>query len=80
MNTYLLFVDTSKMYIYDVYDRLLSIVVEDILYTEVLQNDIIKNAIVIQTNLQENDIIKEVSEILFLIGYNYKFEILKPIV
>lgn len=73
---YLLFTEGNT---YDTYERLLSVLVPGIKYTDILENSIIPNAIVINSNLQDSEIILELKQVLPIVGYNGKFQLLKPI-
>ena len=80
MKISLLFLERDhKMSIDTVYNRLLTVFVPKVRYTRVLKNALFYNAIVIETDLPDSELYNEVTEILPMIGYIGKYEILKPI-
>jgi hypothetical protein len=75
-----LFVETDQMNISDIYDRLLSIMVPKLQYIEIIENDtVLKNVIVVKTELSEREVYCEIRDILPIIGYYKKFALLSPI-
>jgi hypothetical protein len=80
MKDYLLFVESNNvLQTEDVYDRLLSVVTPGIHSIHLLEDDILKNVIVVNSNMFEKQFIFEISELLHFVGYNGKFRIVKPI-
>lgn len=71
---YLLFTQGD---IYDTYERLLSILVPGIEYPGFLNDNVIKNAIVVKTDFSDNFIFSEIKEILSNVGYDGRFYLLK---
>jgi hypothetical protein len=61
----------------ELYDRLRSILVPGIEYPGFLRDNVIKNAIVIKTNLSDTKIFLEIKEILSSVGYDGRFYLLK---
>jgi hypothetical protein len=76
---YLLFTQTNMLTTNELYERLLSVLVPGIEYPGFLNDNIIKNAIVVKTNLSDNEIFLELKEILSIIGYDGRFYLLKYI-
>lgn len=76
---YLLFTEGDTYDTYDTYERLLSVLVPGIKYIDILANSIIKNAIVINSNLKDSEIILELKQVLQMVGYNGEFQLLKPV-
>lgn len=71
---YLLFTQGD---IYDTYERLLSILVPGIEYPGFLNDNVIKNAIIVKTDFSDNFIFSEIKEILSNVGYDGRFYLLK---
>ena len=71
---YLLFTEGD---IYDTYEKLLSILSPGIEYPGFLSDSIIKNAIVVKSDLLDNNIFSELKEILSILGYDGRFYLLK---
>jgi hypothetical protein len=76
---YLLFTQVNILTINELYERLLSVLVPGIEYPGFLNDNVIKNAIIVKTNLSDNDIFLELKEILSIIGYDGRFYLLKYI-
>lgn len=70
---YYLFVDNSKFYIEELYDRLLTIVIPDIEYICVKKKDTFPKCILLKSNLHKTILDNEIKDVLKLIGYNYQF-------
>lgn len=80
MSHLFLFVETTHMNITEIYDRLLSIMIPNIEYTEIIENDtVLRNAIVVKTELSDKELYVEISDVLPIIGYFDKFTLLRPI-
>lgn len=78
MSIRVLFVETSAtMTIQEIYTRLLSIVVPNMEYVQVLDDTVIKNAIIIRSELDDRILLSELSEILPMIGFRGKYQVLK---
>jgi hypothetical protein len=78
MSIRVLFVETSStMTIQEIYTRLLSIVVPNMEYVQVLDDTVIKNAIIIRSDLDDRLLLSELSEILPMIGFRGKYQVLK---
>lgn len=71
---YLLFTQGDM---YDTYERLLSILVPGIEYPGFLNDNVIKNAIIVKTDFSDNFIFSEIKEILSNVGYDGRFYLLK---
>jgi hypothetical protein len=71
---YLLFTEGD---IHDTYERLLSILVPGIEFPGFLNDNVIKNAIVVKTDFSDNFIFSEIKEILSNVGYDGRFHLLK---
>jgi hypothetical protein len=71
---YLLFTQGD---IYDTYEKLLSILVPGIEYPGFLNDNLIKNAIVVKTDFSDNEIFSELKEILSILGCDGRFYLLK---
>lgn len=71
---YLLFTQGDM---YDTYERLLSILVPGIEYPGFLNDNVIKNAIIVKTDFSDNFIFSEIKEILSNVGYDGTFYLLK---
>lgn len=81
MSIRILFVETSEvMTIHEIYNRLLSIFVQNIEYIQVLDDNVIRNAIVIKSDLDDRMLLSELYEILPMIGYRGKYQVLKYLV
>lgn len=81
MSIRILFVETSEvMTIHEIYNRLLSIFVQNIEYIQVLDDNVIRNAIVIKSDLNDRMLLSELYEILPMIGYRGKYQVLKYLV
>jgi hypothetical protein len=65
------------MTIQEIYTRLLSIVVPNMEYVQVLDDTVIKNAIIIRSDLDDRLLLSELSEILPMIGFRGKYQVLK---
>jgi hypothetical protein len=76
-NTYFLLLKDNVFSIQEIYDRLLSIFIKEISYKNILFNDLIQNAIIIETTLQEKDLLNEIKEVLTIIGYYDRFMLTK---
>jgi hypothetical protein len=80
ISRFFLVVETCDMNIYELYERLLSIMIPKIQYIGFLKNDtLLNNFIVIESDLLETELYKEIQDILPIIGYYNKFSLLRPI-
>ena len=80
MSVRLLFVEiSSDMSITEVYNRLLSIIVPGIEYIRVINDNIIQNAILVVSHLDDYKLLSEISEILPTVGFRGKYKILKDL-
>lgn len=80
MSVRLLFVEiSSDMSITEVYNRLLSIIVPGIEYIRVINDNIIQNAILVVSHLDDCKLLSEISEILPTVGFRGKYKILKDL-
>jgi hypothetical protein len=70
---YYLFIDNSRFYIEELYNRLLTVVIPGIDYICVKKKDTFPKCILIKTNLHKSVLDNEIKEVLILIGYNYQF-------
>lgn len=70
---YYLFIDNSKFYTEELYDRLLSIVIPGIEYICVKKKDTFPKCILIKSTLHKAVLDDEIKNVLLLIGYNYQF-------
>lgn len=70
---YYLFVDNSKFYIDELYDRLLTVVIPGIEYICVKKKDTFPKCILLKSNLPQPVLNNEIKDVLLLIGYNYQF-------
>jgi hypothetical protein len=70
---YYLFIDNSRFYIEELYNRLLTVVIPGIDYICVKKKDTFPKCILIKTNLHKSVLNNEIKEVLILIGYNYQF-------
>ena len=70
---YYLFIDNSRFYIEELYNRLLTVVIPGINYICVKKKDTFPKCILIKTNLHKAVLDNEIKEVLILIGYNYQF-------
>jgi hypothetical protein len=71
---YLLFTQGDT---YDTYERLMSVLTPGIEYPGRLNDNLIKNAIVVKTDFSDEKIFSELKEILSIIGYDGRFCLLK---
>lgn len=77
---FFLFVETCDMNMYELYDRLLSIMIPKIQYIGFVRNDaLLNNVIVVESDLSETELYKEIKDILPIIGYYNKFSLLRPV-
>lgn len=76
-NTYILLLKHNFFSIQEMYDRLLSIFIQGIVYKDILSDDLIQNAIIIHTTLQEKELFYEIQEVLKMIGYDNRFILTK---
>jgi hypothetical protein len=70
---YYLFIDNSKFYIEELYDRLLTVIVPGIEYICVKKKDTFPKCILLKTDLHKSILDYEIKHVLLLIGYNYQF-------
>lgn len=77
---FFLFVETCDMDMYELYDRLLSIMIPKIQYIGFLIHDtLLRNVIVVESELSETELYKEIKDILPIIGYYNKFCLLREV-
>jgi hypothetical protein len=77
---YFLFVERNQdLNVENVYERLLSIVTPGILSIDLLNDELFDNVIRIRSDLYQQDLVFELTEILYLIGYKGLFNIMKKI-
>jgi len=70
---YYLFVDNSKFYIDELYNRLLTVVIPGIEYICVKKKDTFPKCILLKSNLSQATLDNKIKNTLLLIGYNYQF-------
>jgi hypothetical protein len=70
---YYLFVDNSKFYIEELYDRLLTVVIPGIEYICVKKKYTFPKCILLKSDLHKAVLDNEIRNVLVLIGYNYQF-------